>query len=390
MANHRGVKDGGAYFRIDPNSRKVIIPHTQSSIGTVGDHCSEQITFECPQMIDGHDVSQCALRYVTWINVHNEYGHDELQLAQVEQGAEGMIYLTWTIRNSLTVAKGVVQFSVHFEDKDSDGTTLYRWGTATCKDCDILDSVNAVVGAYEAIYVAGEALVFSDYNLVEGHTLSLETNGLIPEGTLRIEENGTYDIGEFAQVDVAVSFSAETPQIEVSEDGIVKATANGVENQVQLSAEHDPELVPENIKKGANIFGVEGTVEPFEEGKLPLVTGYISLDTTEIHPSITSFGIEVFFIGKIAGGDFKYDNKIYMETTSSMRVIQVAQNTPILITPVYYENGDSIALKNTYKIDWEKSSGKDLNQITLPSNEYSAYLVQASATGFKLHFGIVK
>lgn len=240
MAKHGKVKDSGAYFVIDPVSRKVIVPHVHKSIGTVGDHNSEQITFECPQMIDSHDISQCESRYVTWINVNGEVGHDELHIEQVEQSAEGTIYLSWTIRNALTVAKGVVQFSVHFEDKDGSGATLYRWSTATCKDCDILDSINAVLGAYEAVYVAGNKLVFGDYNVVKDGVLKLETNGLIPEGTLYIDENGSYDVGKFAEVKVNVI--------------------------------GDPNIIPENIKKGVNIFGVTGTYD-----QLPLVSGTIRI-----------------------------------------------------------------------------------------------------------------
>ena len=106
MANHGGVRDSGEYFVINPASRKVTVPHAHKSIGTVGDHRSEQITFECPQMVDGHDITQCSHRYVTWINVNGEIGHDTLQIVQVENGADGMIYLSWTIRNLHHTAMG--------------------------------------------------------------------------------------------------------------------------------------------------------------------------------------------------------------------------------------------------------------------------------------------
>lgn len=204
MAKHSGIKDGGEYFVISPTSRKITVPHAHKSIGAVGDHLSEQITFECPQMVDGHDVSRCSHRYITWNNVNGEVGHDELKLTQVEQSEEGMIYLAWSIRNALTVAKGVVQFSIHFEDQDENGITVYRWSTATCKECSILESINGLLGTYKAIHVSGEKLVIEDYALVNENTLFLDSQ-IIPKDTLYITKNDTYDCYKYAKVDVKVN-----------------------------------------------------------------------------------------------------------------------------------------------------------------------------------------
>lgn len=312
MAKHGKVKDSGAYFVINPASRKVIVPHVHKSIGTVGDHNSEQITFECPQMIDGHDISQCASRYVTWVNVRGEVGHDELQITQVEQGTEGMLYLSWTVRNGLTVAKGIIQFSVHFEDFDDDGNILYRWGTATCKDCEILDSVNAVLGAYKAVYVSGDTLVFADYNVVNDGVLKLETKGIIPEGILGITENGTYDVGRFAQVDVSVN--ENPPEITISEDGKVIATEGEATSEVQLSNKHDPDFIAENIKSGANIFGVEGTLNQ-------KVTGKVILNG--------SGGLRVWCYN---GYDTVKATVIDL-TANTSSIITVVKNSPVILVP---------------------------------------------------------
>ena len=300
MAKHKGIKDSGAYFVIDPVSRKITVPHAHKSIGVVGDHNSEQITFECPQMIDGHDISQCASRYVTWNNVNGEVGHDRLDIAQVEQSAEGTIHLTWTIRNGLTVAKGVVQFSVHFEDSNEDGTTLYRWSTATCKDCDILDSVNAVLGAYEAVYVAGKALVFNDYNAVKDATLKIETNGLIPKGTLDITENGNYPVGEYAEVKVEVL--------------------------------DDPDLVAENIKKGVNISGIEGSYDP-----LPLVSGTISVSRSANKP----IDLRVYYSGVSVGSDEIVLANSHTVADNTSFNTSFVRNSLIVIKPVQGEGGAS-------------------------------------------------
>ena len=253
MEKHSGIKDGGEYFVISPTSRKVTVPHSQKSIGTVGDHCSEQVTFMCPQMVDGHDVSQCAHRYVTWFNVNGEIGHDELKLVQVKQPEEGMIYLAWTIRNALTVAKGIVKFSVHFEDQDNNGITLYRWSTATCKDCDILDSINGLLGTYKSMHVSGEKLVIEDYALVNENTLFLDSQ-IIPEGKVQITENGTFDVYKYAQAEVSVD----------KPSGVLTITENGLHG-VEKYADVWVEVLPqENVFPKSLVSVVNNTQYSFD------------------------------------------------------------------------------------------------------------------------------
>lgn len=329
MAKHKGIKDSGAYFVIDAISRKINVPHVHKSIGVVGDHNSEQITFECPQIVDGHDISQCASRYVTWFNVNGEVGHDELNIIQVEQGTEGQIYLTWTIRNGLTVAKGVVQFSVHFEDFEENGATLYRWSTATCKDCDILDGVNAVLGAYEAVYVAGETLVFADYNAVRGEVLEINSNGIIPEGTFIINENGKYPIGEYAEVDVTVG--ENPPKITVSPNGIITAMDGGATSEIKLSNEHDADFVAENIKSGVNIFGVQGGYNP-----IPTVSGGVEIE------SKTSMTAWLYFAGYAGeegeGGEF------------SLSQVYGLHADTVIVDGIYRKTVEVDAVHNTFML----------------------------------------
>lgn len=207
MALHSTIKDTGAFFTIVPETREVKVPQTHKVIGVVGDHMAEQLTFEIPETIDGHDISGCARRYVVWKNVDGELGTDQLvPLDESPEGAkEGMLYFAWTIRDKLAAVKGVVEFSLHFEDVSEDGEhRLYHWGTTACKNCEILDSINHVIGVYAAMYVAGDTLVIADYTPVESGALALETPGIVPEGTMKITENGVHDVGTVAQVDVAV------------------------------------------------------------------------------------------------------------------------------------------------------------------------------------------
>ena len=293
MAIHNRIIDGGEHFVIDAPSHQVTVPATHRVIGTEGDNRSEQITFKCPRIIDGHDVSQCARRYLNWRNVAGVLGSDALELKEI---TEDTILLAWVVRDGLTVSKGIVSFSVHFEDDPTEEQPdPYRWSTTTCKSCEILEGLNAVLNTYAAIYVVGDTLVIADYTKVEGDTLALNAEAIIPSESKRVTENGVHDVRTFAEVEVDVPFATpeititesgkviaeangqkawaqlSAPVLSISASGKITATANGQTAEAQLSAQHDADFTPENIKEGVELFGVRGTSKPM----LPMVSGKV-------------------------------------------------------------------------------------------------------------------
>lgn len=289
MPKNHNIDDNNSPLLVDPAARKVTIPLTQRVFGTVGDHCSEQVTFQIPNIIDGHDMPGCTRKYVSWRNVDGELGHDDLRLKKTK--ADNSLY-AWTIRDALTVAKGIVSFSLHFECIDEDGTLLYRWSTTTCSDGEILDSINAVVGAYKAIYLDGETLVFADYTPVHEETIELRT-GILPRDTLEITERGKHDVAAYAYIvnntlgeeiiltveNGVVKASAngregeiplESPTISVDGSGLIKSSANGLAQQAQLKGAMLTNMKAANIKKGIKVLDVVGTYDPIE-GTAPTV-----------------------------------------------------------------------------------------------------------------------
>ena len=290
MATHGGIIDRSAKLQIVPHSRTIVVPDTCKVIGTVGDHMSEQVTFQCPKDIDGHDIVNCTDHYVTWRTVEGDMGHDKLD--KIEEDGE-CVYYAWTVRGHTTKVAGIVSFSVHFEDYPVDagnpsacptcgsdvtppsicetcgtkviygGVPSYSWSTTECKDCTILGSINGSRGAFELLYVEGDTLVFADHTPVRDETLLLNTNGVVPSGSMKITENGSHEVIGLISVDVAVP-SSGTPKIIVSEDGTITATDDIGSNAVteKLNNNHDPDFIAGNIRSGKKIFGVTGTYEP--------------------------------------------------------------------------------------------------------------------------------
>lgn len=151
---------------------------------------------------------------------------------------------------------------------------------------EILDTQTATGRISERTIVAGN--VFKPYNENSEETaviLGANTSGIFVTGNLfcnenapvyGVQDNGTGNIVRFNSNDLSGSGGTPTtvaqavPAISVTEDGLVTATATQAAGNVaagtksaarQLSAQDDPDLVPENIREGVSIFGVQGAMQ---------------------------------------------------------------------------------------------------------------------------------
>lgn len=137
MVNHSGIADDAQRFQIITSTRKIVVPSGYTVIGTVGDHNSEQLTFQCPKTVDGHDVENCAFHYVRWQNANGDTGRAEM--TDITSDDEG-VYMTWTVSAEVTAAAGFVSFAVYLEDVGEDGKLLYRWSTTTCSELQVVST----------------------------------------------------------------------------------------------------------------------------------------------------------------------------------------------------------------------------------------------------------
>ena len=132
------IRDDDMVLQIDAASRQISVPSGCNVIGAAGDHSSEQLTIQCPRYMDGHDLAGCAMKWISWQNARGDFG--ENQIVGIIYDTE-TIQFTWTTSAPLMVAAGLISFSVHFADLDSEGRVIYMWSTGICKDLRVLESL---------------------------------------------------------------------------------------------------------------------------------------------------------------------------------------------------------------------------------------------------------
>ena len=245
MANHSGISDSGAFFQIVPTTKKIIVPAGHKIIGAVNDHNSEQITFKCPKLIDGHNIAECTRKFVVWENARGDSDRD--LLGDISIDGE-YAYLKWTISDLITVAAGYIKFAVSFEDIEN-GKTVYSWSTGNCEECYVIETLatkspsrveGSIPDGYVKIAENGMSVTENGsyptvYEFSDGTKYAYpKVNVNVPDGTptlktLTVTENKTYNAAEddcdgYSKVTANVIPELEKCEIELKENKTYEKT----------------------------------------------------------------------------------------------------------------------------------------------------------------------
>lgn len=173
MAHEHSVNDNDKHFKIDPVTRQ--IENTTGKVVLIQhDHDSERFTFEIPKTVEDHDMSQCNVVQIHYLNIEtttktdNEgiYEVDDLQSKNIinQQGEkEDVVVFSWLISRNATQYVGSLNFAVRFKYVEDDGTVSYEWATAIHKGIAVSDSIynsEVVVSEYADVLEKWRASLF--------------------------------------------------------------------------------------------------------------------------------------------------------------------------------------------------------------------------------------
>lgn len=173
MAHEHSVYDNDKHFRINPATRE--IENTTGKVVLIQhDHDSERFTFEIPQTVEGHDMSQCNVVQIHYLNIEAAtktdteglYEVDDLEVGNVinQHGEnDSVVVFSWLISRNATQYVGSLNFVVRFKCVEHDGTVSYEWSTAIHKGIAVSESIynsEVVVAEYADVLEKWRASLF--------------------------------------------------------------------------------------------------------------------------------------------------------------------------------------------------------------------------------------
>lgn len=161
MAHLHLVTDNDFYFSINAETRSITCLAETPPIISHMDHNSEYFTFELPRYIEGHDMLQCDVVQVHYINISSDnsisrntgiYEITDLQLDS-EDETESTLLCSWLISQSSTMLVGSLSFALRFACTTGSKVD-YNWSTAPFSGIAIaptVDNSNVVIEQYTDI-----------------------------------------------------------------------------------------------------------------------------------------------------------------------------------------------------------------------------------------------
>lgn len=186
MAHIHPVIDGDTHFKIDGATRSVKNVSETKTMLVQFDHNSERFTFEVPRDVDGHDLKDCNVVRVHFINIEKSHRTENTGFCDITDTLEvspeddSVVTCSWLIPNSATQLVGSLHFVIQFACVE--GTNLlYSWNTAKHASVTITDGINS-----------SDEVIDENIDILEEWRRKLEANHIVSlvQTTVSTEDDG--------------------------------------------------------------------------------------------------------------------------------------------------------------------------------------------------------
>lgn len=137
------LSDSDNHVTITANRRFEFPPDFEKVIAYEGDVNSQIITFKCPQIADGHDLSQCKNKRLRWVNMASGNEGSSVLASSLKNGT---FTLSWAAPAEAFTKAGQLRFSISLFDFSTENSSqiAYSWNTAECSDLSVGASLETV------------------------------------------------------------------------------------------------------------------------------------------------------------------------------------------------------------------------------------------------------
>ena len=165
-------------FRIDPISRNIINESSSKVRLIQHDHNSERFSFIVPQFVEGHDLKNCNVVEVHYLNIeantkNTKRGVYRIPIADIQfkDDESETLVCSWLISRNATQYAGMLSFLIRFSCVLDDGTLEYAWNTAPYNGISIVSGIYNTE-AVEEEYI--DVLTEWERELKSNHIVRLE------------------------------------------------------------------------------------------------------------------------------------------------------------------------------------------------------------------------
>lgn len=165
MAHTHNIKDGDAFFEVNPITRQIINKTPAKIVLMQKDHNSERFTFCLPRYIEGHDMAESAKANLHYVNLTKPEVNGMYQMPdlQIDPENEENVKCSWLISGNVTKEAGALSFLIEFECYDGD-VLVYNWHTQPHKGISIgetFDNEEEIAIRYADILAQWEQRLFA-------------------------------------------------------------------------------------------------------------------------------------------------------------------------------------------------------------------------------------
>lgn len=166
------IRDADHHFVIDPITRSVTNSDSKKTKLMQRDHNSECLSFEIPRIIEEHDMSECNVVRIHYINNGSEgltkglYEVDDL----TKVDGEDKVIFSWTISEQATQYAGPLSFIIEFKCINDESIAIYRWWTDINNSIQISSGINNeeyIVEEYADVIEQWKTELFSELSLIK-------------------------------------------------------------------------------------------------------------------------------------------------------------------------------------------------------------------------------